>query len=67
MYRPELHRRRRPDVLSRPPERPRLDSIAWNAAHPPDERLAAAVADLRARLAESDSAAKTSGKDGRAA
>jgi len=49
MVRPELHETRRmPDALSRPPARPRLDAIAWNAAR----ALDVSVALLREKLAE---------------
>ncbi|MFO1134381.1 MAG: hypothetical protein U1E30_04120 [Rhodoblastus sp.] len=49
MVRPELHEnRRRPEALSRPPARPRLDAIAWNAARALDREIAL----LREKLAE---------------
>ena len=49
MVRPELHETRRmPDALSRPPARPRLDAIAWNAARALDRDIAL----LREKLAE---------------
>ena len=49
MLRPELHpNRRMPDALSRPPARPRLDAVAWNAARALD--LSTAL--LRQKLAE---------------
>ena len=49
MVRQELHpNRRMPDALSRPPARPRLDAIAWNAAR----ALDVSVALLREKLAE---------------
>ena len=49
MVRPELHSTRRmPDALSRPPARPHLDAIAWNAARALDRNIAL----LREKLAE---------------
>ena len=49
MVRPELHETRRmPDALSRPPARPRLDAVAWNAARALDRDIAL----LREKLAE---------------
>jgi len=49
MVRPELHENhRRPEALSRPPARPRLDAIAWNAARALDREIAL----LREKLAE---------------
>ena len=49
MVRPELHEnRRRPEALSRPPARPRLDAIAWNVARALDREIAL----LREKLAE---------------
>ncbi|MEI2735558.1 MAG: hypothetical protein V9G24_12665 [Rhodoblastus sp.] len=49
MVRPELHENRRmPDALSRPPARPRLDAVAWNAARALDRDIAL----LREKLAE---------------
>lgn len=49
MVRPELHEnRRRPEALSRPPARPRLDAVAWNAARALDREIAL----LREKLAE---------------
>ena len=51
MIRPELHpQRRAPDALSRPPARPRLDAVAWNAAHALDRNIAL----LREKLAEAN-------------
>lgn len=51
MVRPELHQNRRtPDALSRPPARPRLDAVAWNAAHALDRNIAL----LREKLAEAN-------------
>ncbi len=51
MIRPELHQNRRsPDALSRPPSRPRLDSVAWNAARALDRNIAL----LREKLAEAN-------------
>ena len=49
MVRHELHQNRRtPDALSRPPARPRLDAVAWNAQHALDRNIAL----LRKKLAE---------------
>ena len=49
MVRQELHQRSRmPDALSRPPPRPRLDAVAWNATRALDRNIAL----LREKLAE---------------
>lgn len=68
MHRPELHRRRRtPDALSRPPARPRLDAVAWNAAHEVDAQLDRAVEDLESVLEKARRAQAQAKSDGRAA
>lgn len=64
MVRPELHQNRRtPDALSRPPARPRLDAVAWNAAHALDRNIAL----LREKLAEANREPTKVGKDEKAA
>lgn len=64
MVRPELHQNRRtPDALSRPPARPRLDAVAWNAAHALDRNIAL----LREKLAEANREPANVGKDEKAA
>ena len=51
MVRPELHpQRHAPDALSRPPARPRLDAVAWNAAHALDRNISL----LREKLAQAN-------------
>ncbi|HPG03903.1 MAG TPA: hypothetical protein P5256_09700 [Beijerinckiaceae bacterium] len=64
MVRPELHpQRRAPDALSRPSARPRLDAVAWNAAHALDRNIAL----LREKLAEANREPMELRKDGKAA
>ncbi len=64
MVRPELHETRRmPDALSRPPARPRLDAIAWNAAHALDTNIAL----LREKLSEANREPQEIGKREKAA
>ena len=64
MVRPELHpQRRAPDALSRPSARPRLDAVAWNAAHALDRNISL----LREKLAEANREPMELRKDGKAA
>ncbi|MFT4095648.1 MAG: hypothetical protein QM651_00905 [Rhodoblastus sp.] len=64
MIRPELHQNRRtPDALSHPPARPRLDAVAWNAAHAPDCNVAL----LREKLAETNREPQKIGQEAKAA
>lgn len=64
MIRPELHQSRRtPDALSHPPARPRLDAVAWNAAHALDRNIAL----LREKLAEANREPQEIGKREKAA
>lgn len=64
MVRPELHQSRRPaDALSRPPARPRLDAVAWNAARALDRNIAL----LREKLAEAEREPSETRNDGKAA
>lgn len=64
MVRSELHpQRRAPDALSRPPARPRLDAVAWNAAHALDRDIAL----LREKLAEANREPSEIRKDVKAA
>lgn len=64
MVRPELHETRRmPDALSRPPARPRLDAIAWNAARALDRDIAL----LREKLAEAGREPSNAGNGEKAA
>ncbi|HMN71570.1 MAG TPA: hypothetical protein PKA55_06840 [Rhodoblastus sp.] len=64
MYRPELHQSRRmPDALSRPPARPRLDAVAWNASQALDRNIAL----LREKLAEANRERPEIRKDEKAA
>lgn len=64
MVRPELHETRRmPDALSRPPARPRLDAIAWNAARALDRDIAL----LREKLVEAGREPSHVGKGEKAA
>ena len=64
MVRPELHETRRmPDALSRPPTRPQLDAIAWNAARTLDRNIAL----LREKLAEAGREPANVRNDGKAA
>ena len=64
MVRPELHpQRRAPDALSRPSARPRLDAVAWNAAHALDRNIAL----LGEKLAEANREPMELRKDGKAA
>lgn len=64
MVRSELHpQRRAPDALSRPAARPRLDAVAWNAAHALDRDIAL----LREKLAEANREPSEIRKDVKAA